>query len=119
MRAKPLTKVFLTSSHRVVDVDHVCLPGPGVRVECASGLSVLLDDADGSVDLKQAEHGGAAGAALEPDHHGGIGRVDFLNIRNTSDDCYESLSFYPNPEYLIWIGYLRLAYSLTLLMNGL
>lgn len=57
----------------LVDVKHVDLvvPAPGVE---EGGLGVLGDHT-GAVLVEEAHQGGAAGAAVEPDGEGGIGRV--------------------------------------------
>ena len=44
---------------------------------CGRGRNLWLAP-EGSVDLEEAEHGGGAGAALQPHHHGGLGRVYIL-----------------------------------------
>ena len=55
---------------RVVDVDHVGAPTPGVRVEAADGGAVFgavfKDGADWPVDLKEPEQGRRAGSTLQP-----------------------------------------------------
>ena len=57
----------LTSSHRVVDVDHVVLPAPGVGVLGGPiELVVLIHRGDdGTVQLQGPEHRRASGTSLE------------------------------------------------------
>ena len=63
----------------IVDVEHVGLPWPGVRIHGGCGVArAVIPDDYGTVKLKHAKEGGAAGTALEPDHNGGGGGVHFL-----------------------------------------
>ena len=55
----------LTCPHRVVDVDHVGMLVPAVRVDLSLDVVVGIPDGnDGTMQLQQAEHGRATGAAL-------------------------------------------------------
>ena len=66
-----------------------------MRVQLGRGGGPVLrvDGAEGAVDLEQAEHGGGAGAALQPDHDGRLGRVHVLKERDEADETARGVDF--------------------------
>ena len=65
-----LEKFIPTSAHRVVNVDDVVFPGPGVGVAPYTVQVVVLvhGGQHRPMQLEGAEHGGTAGAALQRKH---------------------------------------------------
>ena len=68
---------------RVVDIEHVGPPAPGVRVEDARGAVAATaareDGADRTVDLEEAEERRGARPALQPHDNRGIGSLFLLS----------------------------------------
>ncbi len=70
---------ILTSTNRIVNVNDVELFGPRMRVNfCPHIPAHFFDRVIGTVQLKLPVHGGPPWTPLEPDHHGGGHRINFL-----------------------------------------
>ena len=83
-----------TCPDRVVNVQHVSLLSPGVRVHVGLGFAVsVVGDKEWAVKLKQPEHGRAARTTLEPNDHGGIQRVHILE--DQEEECQSDVFLFP------------------------
>ena len=70
LRIRQIITIRIPNTRWLLNIEHIGLIVPGVLVGGVSGLAVEEDVGAGL--LEEAEHGGAAGASIEPDD-GGVG----------------------------------------------